>query len=74
MSELITTVVLRVGLESTGDIDAVDPLHEVAAFSPRAVAAVKKWKFSPAMFEGQTVRSKITVAIVFAPLSTPSIN
>jgi TonB family protein len=67
MSVLTTTVVLRVELESTGDIHSVSPLHEVAAFSPRAVAAVKKWKFSPATSAEQPAPSKVTVAIFFAP-------
>jgi TonB family protein len=67
MSVLTTTVVLRVELESTGDIHSVTPLRDVPAFSPKAVAAVKKWEFSPATSEGQPAPSKLTVAIFFAP-------
>jgi TonB family protein len=67
MSVLTTTVVLRVELESTGDIDTVKPLHDVAAYSPRAIDAVKKWQFSPAKFQGQPVRSNLTVAVLFVP-------
>lgn len=67
MSVLTTTVVLRVELESTGEIHSVSPLRDVAAFSPRAVAAVKEWEFSPATSKGQPAPSKLTVAVFFAP-------
>ena len=67
MSVLTTTVVLRVTVESTGDISSVKPLSEVAAYSPRAIDAVKQWQFSPATFEGQPVRSNLTVAVLFLP-------
>jgi len=67
MSVLTTTVVLRVKLESSGDIESVKPLQEVAAYSPRAVDAVKKWQFSPATFQGKPLSSNMIIAVLFMP-------
>lgn len=70
MSAMTTTVILQVKLDADGDVDSVSPLHDVAAFAPKAIDAVKKWKFDAATFDGLPVRSAVTVAVFFTPAAS----
>lgn len=67
MSAMTITIVLRAKIDSDGNIDSVTPLRDVATFAPKAIEAIKEWKFSPATLEGLPVRSMVTVAVFFTP-------
>lgn len=63
-------VVLEVDLNGRGSIDSVKVLRDVPSLTAPAVAAVKKWKFSPAKLDGYPVSSIFPVAFSFVPPST----
>jgi TonB family protein len=58
-------VILDVTLDTTGNILKVITLRDIPPLTASASAALKKWKFSPATYEGTAIQSSITVVFVF---------
>lgn len=63
------TVVLDVVVDENGNVGDVEVRRDIDSLTPVAVHAVKKWKFSPATFEGSAVASTMMVAVTFRPAS-----
>ena len=62
------TVVLAVTVSDTGDVTDVEVVESLgAAFDEAAIAAVKGWKFAPALRDGNPVAATIRVGIDFTP-------
>jgi TonB family protein len=59
------TVVLSVGVDTSGHVSSVKVVHGVQPLNDAAVAAVKQWGFQPAERGGQIVPGKIGIAFVF---------
>ncbi|HEX8811203.1 MAG TPA: energy transducer TonB [Terracidiphilus sp.] len=60
------SVVMLVGVNARGRVDAVRVLHsDELAFEQVAVRTVKKWKFKPAEKNGSPVPVQVTVEIKF---------
>ena len=59
---------LRVSVDTTGDVSAIEPLREVA-FVQRSTAggAIHAWTFAPARADGEPVASEVLVAALFRP-------
>lgn len=60
------TVLLAVTVDETGRIDAIDVLRSVPGLDEAAIAAVRRWTFRPAEYDGQRVRGSVTVGIEFS--------
>ena len=60
------TVVLEVTIGSSGQIEDVKAVRAASPFTQEALAAVRKWKFSPAKLDGQPIRSVIPVSFSFS--------
>lgn len=60
------TVVLKVTVNSSGEITDVRVLQEAKGFTQQAIEAVKKWKFEPATLDGRPVTASIPVAFSFS--------
>ncbi len=60
------TVLLAVTVDETGRIDAIDVVRSVPGLDQAAIAAVRRWTFRPAEYEGQRVRGSVTVGIEFS--------
>ena len=58
-------VMLSIVVGSDGGVTVVQPLRGDPAFYENAIEAVKKWKFRPAMKEGQPVSVKANVEVNF---------
>ncbi len=60
------TVVMLIGVDTKGRVEAVRVLHsDEQAFDDSAVATVKKWKFKPAEKDRHPVPVQITVEMKF---------
>jgi TonB family protein len=60
------TVVMLIGINGKGRVEAVRVLHsDEPAFEKTAVATVKKWKFKPAEKDGRPVPVQVTVEMKF---------
>lgn len=59
------TVVLEVTVNNLGKAGRVSVIRDVAPLTKPAQAALKKWKFKPAQFNGNPVTSKMIVAFDF---------
>ena len=65
------TVVFEVTVGASGNIENGKVVRDGPGFTGTAQQAVRKWKFKPATFNGQPVRSVVTIAFSFAqPLIT----
>ena len=62
-------VLLRLHIDTRGRVASVDIVRSSShtALDRAAVDAVKRWKFEPAMTNGQPVNESVTVPIAFAP-------
>ena len=60
-------VILQLSLDSTGKITDTKILRGMGALNASALAAAKEWKFEPARFEGDTAKSNVVIAFIFAP-------
>lgn len=59
-------VVVTFVLEETGEVGAIlDTQVSHPAFGASAIAALREWKFSPAMKDGQPVKTRLVVPIDF---------
>jgi TonB family protein len=59
------TVVLKLHVGKSGKERDLSVVQGTGVFSDAAVAAVKTWVFSPAMYQGKAVGSEVAVAFVF---------
>ena len=59
-------MLLAVTVDETGRIDAIDVVRSVPGLDHAAIAAVRRWTFRPAEYEGQRVRGSVTVGIEFS--------
>jgi TonB family protein len=63
-------VVLAATVDAAGAVSAADVAQSAGAdFDAAAIAAVRRWTFTPAARDGQPVASRIRVAIHFAPIA-----
>jgi TonB family protein len=63
-----TTVVLKITVEKDGSVSDASVLQAGGdGFDEAALAAVKRWRFTPALKEGKPVRARIQVPFHFAP-------
>ena len=60
------TVVLKVTVGSSGQIEDVLVLQQAEGFTQQAIKAVKKWKFEAARLDGKPVAASIPVAFSFS--------
>jgi len=61
------SVVLEVTLSATGKAQEAKVLRDLPPLTEEAKAVVGDWRFTPATFNGNPVRSKIVLAFVFRP-------
>ena len=66
----VGTVVLEITVNEKGAVEDVRPIREIQSLTETALHAVKQWHFKPAILDGQTVRSRATVAVVFNSVAT----
>jgi protein TonB len=59
------TVLLEIVIDDRGQVTAVRILHSIAALDAAAVAAVKKWRFEPAVKKGRRVATFAQVPVSF---------
>ena len=59
------TVVLRILIQSTGEVSEVTVLSGKEPFASAAVNTVKKWRYRPARFEGQPITTFKIIRIPF---------
>ena len=60
------TVVLEVTVGREGQIEDVKTVRAAPPFTPEALNAIKKWKFTSARLDGQPIRSVVPVAFSFS--------
>ncbi len=60
------TVVVNVTVGASGEIEKVAVVRDFPGFTDAALSAVKRWKFRPAMLDGDPIRSVVPVAFSFA--------
>lgn len=61
------SVLFQVTVDSAGEIQHLDLLHDMANFNSFAQEALKKWRFHAATLHGKPVASKIVIAFIFQP-------
>jgi len=61
------TVVLEVSIDAHGNVASVKVIRGIPSLTETALAAVKRWKFRPAKFNGHPIPSKLPVAFAFVP-------
>ncbi len=59
------TVVVRVGVDRSGNAAIIGVIRGNSALSASAVEAAKKWKFQPATFNGKPIVSVVPIVFVF---------
>ncbi len=62
-------VTLMVNLDSSGKVQNLDVLRDLAPLTSVASAAIKSWSFRPASLDGQAVPSVLPVSVVFNPFN-----
>jgi periplasmic protein TonB len=60
------TVVLEVTVSASGAVEGVRVMKGAQGFTREALETIKKWKFTPAKFEGKSVAASIPVAFSFS--------
>lgn len=60
-------VIVQLALDTTGKLTDIKILRGMGAFNAPVLAAVKDWKFQPAQFQGEAVRSNVVLVFVYAP-------
>ena len=58
-------VILEAVLDVEGRVDSVRVLRSIALLDQSAVDAVKRWRFTPALLNGQPVSVVMTVTVNF---------
>ncbi|MGO8789643.1 MAG: TonB family protein [Terriglobia bacterium] len=69
---VVGTVVLEVTLSATGKVGEIKVLRDLPPLTEEAKAAAGDWRFMPATFNGEPVRSKIILAFVFTAIFSQS--
>ncbi len=59
-------VVLKVVVEKTGAVGRIQVLKGEEPFVAAAIAAVKAWRFTPAMLDGQSIAVFLTIPVKFS--------
>ncbi len=65
-AKLQGTVVLRVIVSKSGDVQSAIPQSGEAALRSAAVEAVKQWKYKPYLLAGQPIEMETTVSVDFS--------
>jgi TonB family protein len=60
------TVVLKVTIGASGEIEGVHVLQEASGFTQQAIEAVRKWKSKPASLDGKPIMASMPVAFSFS--------
>jgi hypothetical protein len=68
----VGTVILKLVVTSSGDIDHIDVVHSVPSLTEGVERTARTWTFQPAKFNGESVTSSITAAFAFSSLAGPS--
>jgi TonB family protein len=68
----VGTVILKVEVASSGDIDHIDVVHSVPSLTEEVERTVRTWTFQPAKSNGESVASSITAAFAFSSSTYPS--
>lgn len=63
----VGTVVVELTLSDKGEVEDVRPIREIQSLTETAVESARKWKFKPALLNGQPTRSRTVVAVTFNP-------
>ncbi len=63
----IGTVVLNAVVVEEGKPQSIEIRRGISGLTELATAAVKDWTFSPAIFKGKPVTSRIAVAVTYSP-------
>ena len=58
-------VILETVIDANGGVESVRVLRSVSLLDQAAVDAVKQWRFTPAMLNGQAVPVVMTVTVNF---------
>jgi TonB family protein len=61
------TVVIRVTVDSKGQIENSLAIRDVDSLTAPCIRVLKEWKFEPAQFRGNPIRSSIALAFVLRP-------
>ena len=61
---------LRVSVDATGDVSAIEPLREVSSFSEGLRRAIRDWTFASARSHGEPLESDVLVAALFRPATS----
>ncbi len=59
------SVALDVSVSANGEIGRVAVLRDIVSLTNQAEKAVKKWKFTPAQYDGRPMRASVVLAFVF---------
>jgi protein TonB len=65
MAHVQGVVILEAVLDVEGRVDSVRVLRSIAQLDQSAVDAVKRWRFTPALLNGQPVSVVMTVTVNF---------
>ncbi|MGE5327682.1 MAG: energy transducer TonB [Deltaproteobacteria bacterium] len=65
------TVALECALNEKGEVESTKVIHDFVPYTPKAVEAIARWKFTPAKLNGKPVSSRIVLAFVFPTLALP---
>ena len=61
------SVVFELIISDTGKVDSITPLHPAGfGFDEAAITALRKWRFSPAVKDGQPIATRSTVEMSFS--------
>jgi TonB family protein len=61
------SVVVQVTVDGAGDVKGVEFLHGMENFNKFVSAALKRWRFQAATFNGKPITSKTVIAFTFQP-------
>ena len=59
------TAVLAVTVDEKGNVKVVRALNRAGALTDAATAAVRRWKFSPALVDGEPATGELLIAVTF---------
>jgi len=58
-------VTLKINIDENGDVTPDIVMSDAIGMGPMAMEAAKKWKFSPPMVKGKTVKTSVAVKVTF---------
>jgi Ca-activated chloride channel family protein len=64
-AQVAGTVVLRARVSPAGDVEDVTVVSSIPALDHAAMAAVRRWKYSPSRINGRPVAAFVTIAVRF---------